>query len=246
MRHPERITQASRLPPWLDREHEARYAFCRALVTGRSVLDCGSGEGRGSRSIVEGKPRMMFAVDRAIDAVQRVPRTTNGRVRAVTASAEQLPLRRDSVEVVVALELIEHIDRPDALLHDVAAGLRSDGVFVCSTPNRIVRNPRTTLHSKPLNPWHVVEWTPDEFQSMLERFFTKVVLYGQSPQSRRTTRLFDTVAVVWRRGAAILRQAVKFRRSVVPTPRNFYDPRPIAEDADYEFIVAKCTGPRRA
>jgi SAM-dependent methyltransferase len=244
VRHSERITESRFLPPWLDHEHEARYTFCRAYVPGKFVLDCGSGEGKGSRSMAKGGPKIMVAMDRALEAVSLVRGAAEGKVRAVTGSAEKLPLRPDSVEVIIALEVIEHFDDPDAFLDDVAASLRRDGTFICSTPNRIVRNPRAPLSSKPLNPWHLREWTPGEFRAMLERVFEKVEFYGQSPQSSAVTKLFDFVGLIWKKGAAILRQLVKFRL-ILWTPRGIYDVQPFDPKVDYEFMVVKCTGPRR-
>jgi SAM-dependent methyltransferase len=244
IRHSERISESKLLPPWLAHEHEARYAFCREHLAGRLTLDCGSGEGKGSRSMARGGPKMMIALDRALDAVALVRGASEGTVRAVNGSAERLPLRRDSLEVIVALEVIEHFDDPDAFLDDVAASLRRDGTFLCSTPNRLVRNPRAPLDAKPLNPWHLREWTPGEFREMLERVFEQVEMYGQSPQSRGVTRMFDAAGAIWKKGAAILRQLVKFRL-ILWQPRGIYDVQPFGPAVDYEFVVARCSRPRR-
>jgi hypothetical protein len=47
---------------------------------------------------------------------------------------------------------------------------------VCSTPNRRIFSPKLT---KPLNPFHVKEFWPDEFRRSLSRHFGDVVFYGQ-------------------------------------------------------------------
>jgi hypothetical protein len=97
---------------------------------------------------------------------------------------------------------------------------------------------------RPLNPWHLREWTPEEFGALLGRVFEEVEMYAQSPQGTVVTRLFDTAGRVWRRGAAILRQMVKLRRSIVPPRRGFYAVRPFDANADYEYLVARCRKPR--
>jgi len=240
--HFERLTDSRLLPRWLLHEHEARYAFCRDRVRGKVVLDCGSGEGKGSRAIALGLPRILVAVDRSLAAVAAA-RTE--KVTPVAGDAERLAARDRSVDMVVALEVIEHFDHPDAFLAEAARILRDDGMLICSTPNRTVRNPRLPLNGRPLNPWHIREWTTEEFRSMLTRAFGMVELFGQQPQSRRVTRLFDGLSsLISRRGAAIARQLVKIGLVIVPRGKS-YSVQPLRAGADCEFIVAVCGDPRR-
>ena len=242
IKHFERITESILLPPWLAHEHQARYEFCRQFVAGKTVLDCGSGEGKGSREIAEGRPRAMIALDRAINAVTLARTAT---VQPLAASAEQLPLRNRAADVIVALEVIEHLDDPDAFIADVVRSLASNGTFICSTPNRLVRNPLLPLDGKPLNPWHLREWTAEEFHAILSAGFESIEMFGQVPQSPSATRWFERVARVWRRGAAILRQLVKFRL-LLWRPRGLYAVQKFHSEMHFEFMVCVCTKPRRA
>ncbi len=240
VRHFERITESILLPPWLKHEHEGRYSFCRSFVRDRFVLDCGSGEGKGSNSIVKGRPRRMLALDRSLESVSRAQ---TDEISAVAGSAERLPLRPQSLEIIVALEVIEHFDDPEAFLRDVRSSLKAEGLLICSTPNRRVRNPRLPLDGKPLNPWHLREWTPEEFSAMLARHFGNVEMYAHVPQYRRTSAFFNAVGRVWPRGAAILRQLLKFR-TIVWARKELYVVQPFRYDVDFEFIVCVCSQPR--
>jgi SAM-dependent methyltransferase len=239
--HVERLTDSIFLPSWLRREHEARYAFCRARVAGQVVIDCGSGEGNGSRAIAAGQPRLLVAVDRSVLAVSLA---RGRRIEAIAGEAERLGIRDRSASIVVALEVIEHMENPEEFLREAARILRTDGILICSTPNRIVRNPGLPFSGRPLNPWHLREWTPDEFQALLSGAFGEIELFGQQPQSCGITRFFLRLAgVVSLRGAAILRQMAKLGSLIMPA-RGRYDVRAVRPDSDYEFIVGVCTAPR--
>jgi len=239
--HFERLTDSLFLPRWVVREHEARYAFCRAIVQDKVVLDCGSGEGKGSKAIAMGQPRLLVAIDRSLPSV----RLARGeRVAPVAADTERLPVRGRTTDVVVALEVIEHFANPAAFLSEAARVLRDDGTFICSTPNRIVRNPLTALSDRPLNPWHLREWSPAEFRSLLMTVFGEVEIFAQQPQSVWVTRGFEWLAkVISRRGAAIVRQLVKIPLAIMPSSGR-YDVRAIKEGVHYEFVLAVCS--RRA
>jgi hypothetical protein len=52
--------------------------------------------------------------------------------------------------------------------------LRSRGLFVCSTPNREVPRWYTS------NPFHIHEFLPREFMTLLEQCFSECRMYGQS------------------------------------------------------------------
>ena len=52
----------------------------------------------------------------------------------VISDALCLPLRRDSLDTVLALELLEHLPDPDKFVVEVARVLRPSGIFILSVP----------------------------------------------------------------------------------------------------------------
>jgi SAM-dependent methyltransferase len=91
--------------------------------------------------------------------------------------ATALALTGERFDTVVCLELLEHVPNYEQLLVEVRRMLRPGGRIIISTPNKEIFSPR---QSRPVNPWHVREFTRDEFTSMLGRHFDDLQLWGQT------------------------------------------------------------------
>lgn len=86
-------------------------------------------------------------------------------------SAYKIPLEDNSVDVVISLETIEHLDKPEVFVSEVRRVLKSDGVFVVSTPN----DDEFTEG----NVFHVHEFQFPELKRIVEKNFTNVTYYFQ-------------------------------------------------------------------
>ena len=149
------------------RRHVAAYGFAARLVRG-TVVDAVAGEGYGAallarRARVVGLDVDGVAVSHAAHAYPHVP--------FVRADAGRLPLPPASVDGIVAMQVVEHLDDAGAFLDDVRRALRPGGVLVLSTPNR-------ATFPAGLNPWHTQEYDADELRALLERRFEDVTLAG--------------------------------------------------------------------
>jgi hypothetical protein len=69
--------------------------------------------------------------------------------------------------------MFEHIVEADELLREASRVLGPRGAFYVSTPN--VQSYVASGH----NPWHVKEYTCQEFYAILRRHFARVEIYGQ-------------------------------------------------------------------
>lgn len=154
-----------------------RYRFAsRFLGPTATVLDLGCGCGYGSAHLAEAQGRVVLGVDRSAEATRYGrARYPSSRLRFVRADATAVPLKSDAVDAVVAMEMIEHVEDAKSVLSEARRVLRAGGVCLVSTPNRLV----TGTAEKPSNPYHVREYTPDEFRAFLKGEFEEIVLYGQ-------------------------------------------------------------------
>ena len=79
-------------------------------------------------------------------------------------------------EVVISFETIEHIPDYVRFLTEIRRLIKDNGMLLISTPNSLISIKR---NGRPANPYHIKEFTPDEFYRLLSRYFRFVRLYGQ-------------------------------------------------------------------
>lgn len=156
-------------------EHFHRYVWCRALVKGKQVLDIACGEGYGS-AILAQEASSVIGVDIAQEAVEHARQAYAGiaHLEFKQGDAAAIPLPDSSVDVVVSFETIEHHAKHSEMIDEVRRVLRPEGVFIISSPNRIVYSEKAGYH----NEFHVKELDFAEFDSLLQSRFSQVRYYG--------------------------------------------------------------------
>ena len=172
------------------------YETARNLIGEGTILDIGCGAGYGSDRL-SGAGRLVIG----IDYEPAMARATAGRYRRSGLSfacmdGARLAIRRQSVDLVCAFQVIEHLRDQVRFVRDVAATLRPSGVAIFSTPNALV-------HRGPRNPFHLHEFTPDELQVLLAQHFAHVRLAGQTRPSEiysleaacRRVRAWDVLGI---------------------------------------------------
>jgi 2-polyprenyl-3-methyl-5-hydroxy-6-metoxy-1,4-benzoquinol methylase len=166
--------------------HIQRYMFARQFCRDKVVLDAGCGGGYGSRCLAEVAKKVVSidVSDEAIDYARR--RCTCGNVEFRTAGVLDTGLDSAAFDVVVSLEVIEHLEDPLVYLNEMLRVLRPDGCFVISTPNA----PQHV--DSPSFDYHHQEFTKEEIAGLLERHFGQIELYGQGYRQKQKSRAYFT------------------------------------------------------
>jgi len=158
--------------------HLARYAFARAFVQNKTVLDVACGCGYGSSYLARADARVIGGDNSraAIDAADHHYKK-DGNPEFVLLDAGQFPFRDEAFDTVVSFETLEHISQYEEFLSECKRVLKARGVFICSTPNK---GAAPSGREQSLNVYHLKEFYPEEFEELLKKNFNCVELYAQS------------------------------------------------------------------
>lgn len=151
------------------RRHEAvyRWTIDDVLPTVRAaaapiVIDAGCGEGYGASALAVASGGCL-AVDLDLVTADHLRRHYGSdRLHPIVGNLDALPVRDGSADLLVSLQVIEHLWDLGRFLRECRRVLRPGGVVVVSTPNRLVSSPGLARGDKPLNPFHVEEFDAEQ------------------------------------------------------------------------------------
>jgi SAM-dependent methyltransferase len=151
-----------------------------------------------------------------------------------------LPVEDSSCDVFVSLETIEHIEDDRGHLSEINRVLRPGGLLLCSTPNRLITNPGTTITDPPWNRFHLREYSLDEFTGLVRKHFDIELILGQNRSSRAAHALLGWLAhLIGTKSVVRLRQIWKCRWFILDsTPAHTVQSRDVAR-CEYLVIVAR-------
>jgi SAM-dependent methyltransferase len=164
--------------PYISYEHYHRYLYAIPFAIGKNVLDIACGEGYGS-ALLATHAASVVGVDVSAEAVAHASRKyVRDNLRFLRSGAEFIPIpEHHSFDTIVSFETIEHLDGPtqEEFALEIKRLLKPDGVLLMSTPNRLTYTPSPSEK----NPYHLREFTTEEFLEFLRGHFETVRLLSQ-------------------------------------------------------------------
>lgn len=140
------------------------YYNASELIFG-DVLEIGTGSGYGVE-VIAPHANKFTTIDKHPTQGLSLPDNCTFR----QATVPPLPFDDESFDFVISFQVIEHIKRDKEFVKEVFRVLRPGGKFIVSTPNKKMSLTR--------NPWHVREYTADEFLLLLSDDFSSVKAMG--------------------------------------------------------------------
>ncbi len=162
------------LPPARTELHIRRYELAGDLIGcigATAVADLACGTGYGSTILAHNHDITYVGVDIDLPTIQYAQRRYGSPTRQFhCASAIELPIDDNAVDLIASFETIEHIEQTSELCAQYARILKPGGLLVVSTPNKLGPTPH-----------HVHDWDLEEFINALESRFEIIELIAQLP-----------------------------------------------------------------
>ncbi len=129
------------------------------------VADIGCGYGYALKMLSE-KASKVYAIDAADTALDSLPELPN--LEKIKAYADSIPLPNESVDFIIAFQLLEHLPPQTAgtTLSEFLRTLRPSGTIVATTPNS---RWRLFEGQPPWNPYHTMEYSSAGLEALCKQ-----------------------------------------------------------------------------
>ncbi|MFH0913490.1 MAG: methyltransferase domain-containing protein, partial [Candidatus Omnitrophota bacterium] len=170
----ERILLEKETPMMIAR-HFCAYRFAESHAINKSLLDIGCGEGYGSYFLSASAKRVV-GIDYDKEIIDYAKnKYCKDNLTFCAINVKELSSLKDRFDLICAFQVIEHLRDTGSILGFIKELLCDNGLFICSTPNRLDASPNSAT---PLNKFHVKEYLSDEFKGLLEQHFSRVDIFG--------------------------------------------------------------------
>jgi SAM-dependent methyltransferase len=158
-------------------EHVGRYLFAAPFAEGLRVLDAACGTGYGSYCLALGRARRVDGLEISREAVAYAgSRYRKDNLHFSSGDAARMPYRSGSFDLVISFETIEHLLDPESYLSECKRVLKPGSTFIVSTPDKRVHEGLQVQV-----PFHELEYSPEEFKSLVGKQFSIQAVWGQMP-----------------------------------------------------------------
>ncbi|MBN2669451.1 MAG: methyltransferase domain-containing protein [Bacteroidales bacterium] len=167
MQTAERVSHTDISDNYVFQRSQLAYYEALKLIEG-TVLEIGSGQGYGMQ-ILAPKATRYIALDKYPTEI--IQPENAPKIEFIQTNVPPLsPIDDESVDFVVSFQVIEHIKNDKAFVKEIFRVLKPGGAFIVSTPNIKMSLTR--------NPWHIREYTVEEFKKLLASNFDRIEAKG--------------------------------------------------------------------
>jgi 2-polyprenyl-3-methyl-5-hydroxy-6-metoxy-1,4-benzoquinol methylase len=107
-------------------------AILERVPEGARILDVGCGAGHLARLLRERRGARVTALDFSAWACAQLAKEG---FETIVSTLPRIPLPDGAFDVAIATEVLEHLDRPDATVREMARVVRAGGLVMCSVPD---------------------------------------------------------------------------------------------------------------
>ena len=114
----------------------------------------------------------------------------------ILGNCEEMPFGNDSFDKILMIEVIEHVERDELAISELARVLKKEGKLLLTTPNGV--------DVKKTNPYHIRHYHPNNLKLLLEKYFHEVEIQLKFPNHDLVVRqylpqnIFLPKKVFWR------------------------------------------------
>jgi 2-polyprenyl-3-methyl-5-hydroxy-6-metoxy-1,4-benzoquinol methylase len=169
---------------WLKNDGKGRVEYCVNFLKANIIFSNESklldvGCGKGTLGYYLNSDKILYGIDISKIAISEAIKTYK-RADALDIDRENLPYENNFFDIVVALDVIEHVFDPISMLKEAYRVLKRGGKFILSTPNilyeeylkNFVRNrrfPKTSGDSFPYDGGHIHFFTYQDIYDLMNQ-----------------------------------------------------------------------------
>lgn len=149
--------------------HLVRYSAASLFVKNQEVLDIACGSGYGSKDLLDKGAKKVIGIDISKEAINYCKSKYKDKTLSFqVGTVDKIPLNDNSLDVVVSLETLEHVDEKTQILflREVKRVLKKKGVFIVSTPNRKIFKNKGPFHKNELTLKGLNEFLSEYFKNL--------------------------------------------------------------------------------
>ena len=146
-------------------------------ITGDLIVDVGCGEGITLEKLLKKFPgKKILGID---PEDENINICKDHKIPVIAGDVYQLPFEDGSIDCVLLLEVIEHLEHPERALAEIRRVLRPKGRVIIIFPNdfmfKVARIITGKIKEAFYDPGHIKQWTPGEIRKSLESFDFSII-----------------------------------------------------------------------